>query len=67
MDQACSALGVGIYVPDGWGAVRLYGQGSAGRPEELQRRVLVVGPNGLFRRPVWVPSPLREDEFDGKC
>jgi len=66
MDQACSVLGVGIYRPDGRGAVKLYGQGSVGRPEDLQRRVLVVGPNGLFRRPVWRPSPLRDDEFDGK-
>jgi len=65
MDGACSALGVGIYIPDGWGAVRLYGQGSAGNPEDLGRRVLVVGPTGTFQRPV--PRPRQPDADDGSC
>jgi len=57
MEEACGTIGLGFFVPDPNGSVRLYGQ-AAGRP--LCQQVLVVGPDGRFHRPAQQPD-------DGNC
>ena len=49
MDEACSQVGLGFFVPDLDGTVRLYGQASAGGP--LCPAFRVLGPDGRFGRP----------------
>jgi len=58
MEEACGSIGLGFFVPDPDGTVRLYGQAAAGRP--LCSQVLVVGPDGRFHRPA-------QQSADGNC